>query len=313
MVSGWVLAGFSDELPGEIVDMKLGRKPVLLVRDASGVVRAFDGICPHRGARLACGGRRQGDRMICPFHGHHIRLGATGGPDDELFVAEFPAIEVCELVFVHLGTERGAPGCGFPQAIVALKAEHAFVHGFSMPLPVPPTLVIENAFDVAHFGPVHGVPQATPLDVAAFDPAAGAPLTAQGEFCVAASSWDPEPNGKQITVAYAARAFSPSLIVSSLGGSRPYRFLVGATPDGQGGCTARVVLMLPRGVEYKLPPADGVEWLLAAMESQLAADREIWARLSADSPRRLQPGEDAIAAFWTFCKHFPDLQEERQR
>lgn len=305
MASGWTLVGFRDELADEITDLTLGATPVLLLRDATGV-RAFEGTCPHRGARLAHGGRRVEDRIICPFHGHAIRLGMDGAAADDLCVAEYPAIEVGELVFVHLGSVAGAPECGFAQAIADLKAERAFVHGFSMPLPVPPALVIENAFDVAHFGPVHGVPHVSPLDVVPFDPKAGAPLTAFGTFHVAASPWDPEPNGTPIAVEYMARAYSPTLIISSQGSGQPYDFLVGAVPDGQDSCIARLVLMLPHDADGGVPPIEQIEWLLGAMESQLAADREIWERLPANPPRNPQPGEAAVAAFWEFCTHFPE-------
>jgi toluene monooxygenase system ferredoxin subunit len=41
---------------------------VLLVRDKQGVVRAFDGICPHEDSMLADGGY-DGGAIVCPAHG----------------------------------------------------------------------------------------------------------------------------------------------------------------------------------------------------------------------------------------------------
>jgi toluene monooxygenase system ferredoxin subunit len=41
---------------------------VLLVRDKNGVVRAFDGICPHEDSLLS-EGRYDGGVIICPAHG----------------------------------------------------------------------------------------------------------------------------------------------------------------------------------------------------------------------------------------------------
>ena len=300
MASGWVLAGFSDELPGAVIDVEIGGRPLLLIRDEGGL-RAFDGVCPHRGARLGRGGRRAGDRIVCPFHGHRIRLGAPTDGAAGLHVDEYPALEIGEMAFVRLGA---GPDCGFADAITDLKTDHVFVHGFTMPLPVAPALVIENAFDTAHFGPVHGVPHASRLEVEPFGHTADAPLSARGRFRAAASRWDPEPDGTPITIDYHARAFAPGVIVSSQLGGSPYHFLVAATPDRTGGCTARVVLMLPRQPNGSLPPADRVEWLLAAMESQLTADRVIWEGLPPDPPRRLQAGEEAVAAFWAFCDRF---------
>lgn len=304
MPSGWVLAGFSDELPGEVADVAIDGRPVLLVR-AGGRLRAFEGTCPHRGARLGRGGVLAGERVVCPFHGHRIRLGRA--PDaiaDDLYVAEMPALEVGELVFVHSAPRT--PDCGFAEAIVELKNTHAFVHGFSMPLPAPPALVVENAFDTAHFGPVHGVPHTSALTVEPFDPAAGQPFTARGRFRVGASPWDAEEAGTPLDLPYEARAYAPGLILSALLSDNPYRFLVGAVADGDGGSVARVVLMLPRPAGGGLPEISKVEYLLGAMESQLAADREIWAHLPADPPRRLQPSEEAVAAFLAFCGHFEE-------
>jgi nitrite reductase/ring-hydroxylating ferredoxin subunit len=308
MPSGWVLAGFADELPGEVTDVVVDGRPVLLVRQ-DGRLRAFDGVCPHRGARLGRGGTRVGERVVCPFHGHRIRLGSPADAGDRaLCVAEMPAVEVGELVFVKTGA--ATPDCGFARAITDLKAGHAFVHGFAMPLPVPPAMVVENAFDTAHFGPVHGVPHASALTVAPFDPQAGQPLLARGQFRAAASPWDPEPDGTPIAIPYEARAYAPGLILSAQLGGSPYRFLVGAIADGHGGSVARVVLMVPRTGDGGGPDMARVEWLLDAMESQLAADRAIWADLPADPPRRLQPGEEAVAAFWAFCDHFAEAPSE---
>lgn len=306
MPSGWVLAGFSDELPGEVTDVAIDGRPVLLVR-AGGRLRAFEGTCPHRGARLGRGGvlAGKGEGVVCPFHGHRIRLGRP--PDagaDGLCVAEMPALEVGELVFVHSGP--GTPDCGFAEAMVELKNTHAFVHGFSMPLPAPPALVVENAFDTAHFGPVHGVPHASALTVEPFDAAASRPFTARGRFRVGASPWDAAAAGTPLDLPYEARAYAPGLILSALLSDNPYRFLVGAVADGNGGSVARVVLMLPRPAGGGLPEMSKVEYLLGAMESQLAADREIWAHLPATPPRRLQPGEEAVAAFQAFCGHFEE-------
>jgi len=304
MTYGWQLVGFSDELTGDMTDVLLGGKPILLIR-ANGRLRAFDGTCPHRGARLAKGGVAVGNAVTCPFHGYKIRLGQDPiQPESALCVTEYPAVEVAELVFVHLGAAHGAPECGFENDIARLKQQYVFVHGFTMALPVSPRLVIENAFDTAHFGPVHHVPQASKLEVARFDARDDKPLTATGSFRIAASEWDPEPTGSPVDIAYEARAYGPGLIISAQTGSSPYVFLVGATAHGTVGCTARVVLMLPKSADGALPDMDKTEWLLGAMESQLAADLDVWLHLPVDAPTRLQPGEEAIAQFWSFCDQF---------
>lgn len=50
-----------------------GTMAVLLVREEGCRVRAFDGICPHRGAALVQGTIESG-RLICPWHGWEFQV-----------------------------------------------------------------------------------------------------------------------------------------------------------------------------------------------------------------------------------------------
>lgn len=85
----WVGVACADDVaaPGSYVATTAGRVPVLIVRGADGVLRAFVNMCRHRGAPLAegCGNARV---LSCPYHawvyrldGSLARAGGVGDPD----------------------------------------------------------------------------------------------------------------------------------------------------------------------------------------------------------------------------------------
>src|SRR3954447_11807597 len=73
---GWHQVAFAQELSGAVTPCAIADRQLVLVRRAGGI-EAFDAVCPHRGAHLGYGGVVDGDELICPFHGHRIRLGAA--------------------------------------------------------------------------------------------------------------------------------------------------------------------------------------------------------------------------------------------
>ncbi len=65
-----LFVGLSSELtrPGAYhASNELG-VPILMLRDADGVFRAFLNVCRHRGAQVVQNGYGYGDRFYCPFH-----------------------------------------------------------------------------------------------------------------------------------------------------------------------------------------------------------------------------------------------------
>lgn len=67
---GWVFVGLSTqaEKPNDYFTGFVGRVPIIVSRDAEGVLRCFVNACPHKGVRLAqklCGNAQ---RHVCPYH-----------------------------------------------------------------------------------------------------------------------------------------------------------------------------------------------------------------------------------------------------
>jgi phenylpropionate dioxygenase-like ring-hydroxylating dioxygenase large terminal subunit len=74
----WFFVGREDELrgPGAWRAIETVGGPVLLARDAEGVLRAFANFCRHRGSILAqgCG---VAEKLVCPYHAWSFRLDGT--------------------------------------------------------------------------------------------------------------------------------------------------------------------------------------------------------------------------------------------
>ncbi|HPU50831.1 MAG TPA: SRPBCC family protein [Burkholderiaceae bacterium] len=68
---GWVFVGLASQTPAphDFRMVHVGRQPVLIMRDAQGVVGAFHNTCRHKGAQVCA--QAQGNRKAhrCPYHG----------------------------------------------------------------------------------------------------------------------------------------------------------------------------------------------------------------------------------------------------
>ena len=65
----WVFIARAGAVPdaGDYLTAKVGRRPVFIVRQKDGTIRAFANFCLHRYARLL-GGCGNASRIVCPYH-----------------------------------------------------------------------------------------------------------------------------------------------------------------------------------------------------------------------------------------------------
>jgi Rieske 2Fe-2S family protein len=83
---GWICLGRSSEIaaPGSLRAYSVGEYGVLLSRDTSGALHAFENACRHRGHELLpCGGSAEPRAIVCPYHAWTYNfdgslIGATG-------------------------------------------------------------------------------------------------------------------------------------------------------------------------------------------------------------------------------------------
>jgi phenylpropionate dioxygenase-like ring-hydroxylating dioxygenase large terminal subunit len=105
--------GLSCLLPaaGDFMTHDYSGVPLLLVRDADGVLRAFLNVCRHRGARVAEGCAKGARRFTCPYHAWTYGLDGqlVARPDERSFaevdkgqrgLREVPVIEKYGMIWV---------------------------------------------------------------------------------------------------------------------------------------------------------------------------------------------------------------------
>ncbi len=66
----WIFVGHDADVPevGDVLALRIGRAPVVILRDRDGVVRAFHNVCRHRGAQLVADGKERVGNLICRYH-----------------------------------------------------------------------------------------------------------------------------------------------------------------------------------------------------------------------------------------------------
>lgn len=297
MHRGWYQLAFERELNAGLTPFELDGRALVLVRDAERT-RVFDGVCPHRGARLA-GGTRVGETIVCPFHAYPIGLGTTEAASG-LCVREYATRIVGGMLFVR---EPDGIDAGFEDALGALDAHHAIVPGFTRVTRARAELVVENAFDSAHFAPVHGVRNIPRFEVVD-DP--GGAFAVRGTLEVPVTPWQTgKPGaGGTIAVPFLARAFSPTLVLTELGGERPYAMLTAthdASPETAPAPASVVRLSLAFPTSHDRPSRDDVRYMLAAARSGLERDELIWQYLASTNGAGDFAADVPVAAFRRFC------------
>ncbi len=292
---GWCLVAFERELTGDLTPAVVGTTRLAIVRAANGI-RVVDADCPHRGANLACGGRLEAGRIVCPFHGYRIGLGEPG--ETGFRVREYPSLVVGGMILVRLSDEHEN---GLTAHLHALDRTNYVIAGFTMTVRTEAALVTENGVDNAHFRTVHGIGTRPDIEIGT---GRHGELTATGEFDLPhAAGSGGRSDGEPVRVSYLARVYSPWLIVSAVGGARPYVVVTGATPLPDHTCAIRLALVAPP--HHGEPPS--TEWcqgILRSSRSGLEKDRVVWENLSLGARCRFTPQDAPVLAFRTFCDRF---------
>jgi phenylpropionate dioxygenase-like ring-hydroxylating dioxygenase large terminal subunit len=276
----------------------------LIVRH-DGKIDVYDATCPHRGADLGVGGKLVAPRVLtCPYHGHRIALG--GGGDGPYCVRQHPSLVSSGLIFALLGdVEVGK----LPDMLDWLKRTHKIFPGFSKAMKVPPEMVIENAFDWAHFPPVHDVVKVEH----------GAPVVEDGVFTatttirVRPTMWqgtgaatDPG-DGSLLDVPLLARAYSPNLTITAVaigGGDHPHFVIASGVPMTDGRSIVRLSVAIPRLLDGVEPPQELADVILKFENMGLEQDRPVWENLALDIHPRYTAEDDNVRQFRSFCERF---------
>lgn len=90
--NGWHVAGRVDQVaePGSYLTTEIAGEPILVVRDAEGVLRAFYNVCRHRAALVMTEPAGKATRLRCRYHGWTYDLaGRLRGTPEFDGVADF--------------------------------------------------------------------------------------------------------------------------------------------------------------------------------------------------------------------------------
>lgn len=288
---GWHLIALGDELTEPVTPLSLGSRALVAVRERD-TTRIFDGVCPHRGAHLGYGGvLTDGPAIVCPFHGRRIGLGAGPG---RLRVCEHDVVACGGAVFVRLAEGDEPRHQGLPLVLKELMGTHDITGALVGQAPVPPELVIENAFDFDHFSPVHKVARLARPTVSIGE---DGELSITTAFRTGAPAW--EKGGGDVTSRFYARVFSPHVVVTELGPSGSSHVVITGANPAPGGCVTRIAIGVRRGS----PPAT-VQALVDGARRAFEQDLRIWEHLDLETAENLDARDAPVREFREFCARF---------
>lgn len=151
--SGWFAVAFSEDIKKNICyPVTLAQQEYVITRTSDNKILAYSAFCPHLGAHLGYGGKLVDDNIVCPFHaliynqeGKCLSKGAK-----HLSLVPKAVDEKWGLVFLYNGNE-------VKWKLPDLSFEKWFTPKFHIwkQLSIHPENLMENGFDVGHFGPVH--------------------------------------------------------------------------------------------------------------------------------------------------------------
>ena len=170
---GWFAVAFSDELPpGAVLTRPFLGREVVVYRTASGRAQVVEPYGPHLGAHLGRGGRVEGERLRCPFHGFEFdRAGAcvstpyAGRPPRRGRLETLAAREALGVILAYNGPSSSAR---WPDPEPDDHEADGHLAHHTVVLRAHPEDTTENSVDEGHFGEVHGysdLARTTPLRI----------------------------------------------------------------------------------------------------------------------------------------------------
>lgn len=307
--AGWYLVAFTDELSEDLTPLRLGSRRLMIARteDEQGY-GVFDSTCPHRGANLAYGGELTGNCVVCPFHGRRVMLGESDRP---LSVRGYPTLVFGPLVFTRL-SDQSEGEATFSESFPQILGERSITPAITTEFTVPIEYVVENAFDIEHFTPVHDVPRVGDMTAVRHEEGY---LQIGGAFTTVEQPWidmrmavalqqflgDTRARSAQTQSGFRATAFSPTLVTTSFGSTGQDPVIITAAIPTETGCQVRV--------SVAAMPGDPVEHIVNGSKLAMKQDGEIWNNLDPDAPTQMDERDANIIAYRAFCRDFPRVSD----
>jgi phenylpropionate dioxygenase-like ring-hydroxylating dioxygenase large terminal subunit len=166
--TGWYVVGWSGDLgPGTLQRLHYFGRDLICFRGQSGTACVMDAYCLHLGGNIGVGGTVVGDEVRCPWHAWQWRQDGTNslipyskeGCKRGVQIRTYPMLEWYGMLLVWFDRD-GAEPYWRPPAVPELEDGGYFpMHPYSRMVnrvKVHPQMIVENAADPYHIGPVHG-------------------------------------------------------------------------------------------------------------------------------------------------------------
>jgi 3-ketosteroid 9alpha-monooxygenase subunit A len=293
MNDGWFQLGFARDYERSITPVDCLSEPLMVI-NIDGKLSVYSATCPHRGANLGHGGVLESNGVRCPFHGCKIGLDAES--EDGLMTKKLESLQVAGLLFVARSRSRST---GFVERIQSLDNEYMILPGFQIEIAVDPITVIENAFDQMHFKQVHSINNKPIFDLL---PSRYGEFAVSGELRLPASAWQRTSVAADVVVPYHATAFSPYIVVSSLGGENPYVVITSAREFRRHRSMVSLSIGIPAS-RFDANDAELYRYLIDKSREGIRLDAAIWENIG-NSANRLFRSEKAVIGFQSFCRSF---------
>ena len=166
---GWYLVGSAARLQrGRVRHVQMGTRRLVFYRDLEGQAHVVDDRCPHLGSDLALA-RVTAKGLRCTFHGwcwgsDGLCVQAPGNaPVPRRRLRHYASLERWGFLWAWLG---GQPAFALPDVPAPLRRRIVLA---PHRVDAHPDVIFCNGFDLAHFGPSHGIEAKTAaLDVGAW-------------------------------------------------------------------------------------------------------------------------------------------------
>jgi nitrite reductase/ring-hydroxylating ferredoxin subunit len=163
---GWYQIAYSDDLlPGQLERIRYFDQALVAGRTESGSSFVLDAHCPHLGADLGRGGRIEGERIRCPFHGWsfdsegtcvEIPYSRSGRIPASARLGRWPSVERNGMLMVWFDREGAPPQWEVPSLSEFGSTGWSKYWRHRMDVETCNQEILENVADRAHFHFVHG-------------------------------------------------------------------------------------------------------------------------------------------------------------
>ena len=165
--TGWYQVAWSDDIaPGDVKKLHYFGQELVCFRGESGQINVLDAHCLHLGAHLGVGGVVKGEMIVCPWHNWHWNGDGSNAliPYSQqkckphLRIRSYPVQDWYGLVMVWHDRDAGEPYWQPPRVPELENGRYYPLHPHGRMLnrvKVHPQMIVENAADPYHVGPVH--------------------------------------------------------------------------------------------------------------------------------------------------------------